>query len=214
MSNTELEANVRDQLKGDASLDTSRIKITADGSSVVLSGVVDTLHQKLRAADDAQRLTGVQDLRNELIVNKSHDRVSDDELKAIAQAGLDANGLVPKDALNISVSDGWITLTGNLRHYYERQAAEHVIRHLTGVQGMTDKATVSKDPAADVSKTINSALRNHAAIDADSVKVTDTDGAVTLTGTVKTFAEKEEAERSASAAPGVVSVKNDLAVTG
>jgi len=214
MSNTDLEALVRDQLKGDASLDASRIKIDADGSNVVLSGVVDTLHQKLRAAEDVRRLTGVHDLRNELVVNKSHERVPDADLKATAQAGLDANGLVPKDTLTISVSDGWITLTGNVRHYYQRQAAEHVIRHLSGVQGMTDNVTVSKDPAVDVSKAISGALSRSAAVDADAVKVADTEGAVTLTGTVKNLAEKEEAERAASSAPGVVSVKNDLVVTG
>ncbi len=153
MSNPELEANVRDQLTGDASLDSSRVKVDADGTSVVLSGVVDSLHQKLRAAEDAGRLTGVHAVRNDLIVNKAHDRVSDADLKATAQAGLDANGLVPKDALTVTVDDGWITLAGNVRHYYQRQAAEHVVRHLSGVQGMTDKVTVSKDPAADVAKT-------------------------------------------------------------
>lgn len=214
MSNAELEAIVREQLNGDASIDASRIKINADGTSVVLSGVVDTLHQKMRAAEDARRLTGVHDVHNDLIVSKSHERVSDADLKATAQAGLDANGLVPKDALTVSASDGWITLTGNVRHYHQRQAAEHVIRHLTGVQGVTDKVTVSKDPGVDVSRAISWGLSHSATVDADAVKVTDTDGAVTLTGTVKNVAEKEEAERAASSAPGVVSVKNELAVTG
>jgi osmotically-inducible protein OsmY len=192
MSNPELEANVRDQLTGDASLDSSRVKVDADGTSVVLSGVVDSLHQKLRAAEDAGRLTGVHAVRNDLIVNKAHDRVADADLKATAQAGLDANGLVPKDALTVTVDDGWITLAGNVRHYYQRQAAEHVVRHLSGVQGMTDKVTVSKDPAADVAKTIGSALTHHAAVDAGAVKVTDTDGAVTLTGTVKPWPRKKK----------------------
>jgi len=214
MSNTELEGTVHDQLAGDSHIDASRIKIHADGTSVSLSGVVDTLHQKLRAEEDTRRLTGVHHVSNDLIVNKSHDRVPDADLKATAQAGLDANGLVPKDVIRIGVSDGWITLTGNVRHYHQRQAAEHVVRHLTGVQGVTDDVTVSKDPAADVSKAISGALSRTATVDADSVKVTDEDGAVTLTGTVRNIAEKEEAERAASAAPGVISVKNNLAVTG
>jgi osmotically-inducible protein OsmY len=214
MANADLEGIVRDQLNGDASLDASRVKIHADGNSVVLSGVVDTLHQKLRAAEDARRLTGVHDVHNELIVNKSHAQVSDADLRATAQAGLDANGLVPKNALTISVSDGWITFTGNVRHYYQREAAENVVRHLTGVQGVTDDITVSKDPAVDVSKVISGSLSRSATVDADAVKVNDTNGAVTLTGTVKNVAEKEEAERAASSAPGVVSVKNELAVTG
>ena len=214
MSNTKLEDNVRDQLLGDASLNSSRIKIQANGADVILSGVVDTLHEKLRAAEDAARLTGVQQVRNELVVDKSHATVPDADLRATAQAGLDANGLVPKGQLTISVSDGWITINGNVHHYYQRQAAEHVVRHLTGVQGLTNNVTVAKDAAQDVSKAISAALTRDASVDATAVKVTDDNGAVRLNGTVKTFAEKQEAERAASSAPGVVSVKNELVIAG
>jgi osmotically-inducible protein OsmY len=193
-------------------VDSSRVKISASDGNVTLSGVVDSLHEKLRAADDVRRLTGVHELSNDLIVNKSHKEVPDADIKATAQAGLDANGLVPKDAITVDVTDGWITLTGNVRHYYQRQAAEHVIRHLTGVQGITNKVTVSKDPSVDVTRTISDALSRNSTVDAENVKVTDVNGAVTLAGTVKTLAEKEEAERAASTALGVVSVANDLVV--
>ena len=212
MSNTALEANVRDQLSGDARVDASRIKIDADGGVVVLSGVVDSLHEKLRAAEDVMRLTGVRELRNDLVVNTSHVRVSDRDLRATAQAGLDANDLVPKDTLTVRVKDGWVTLSGNVRHYYQRQEAERVIRHLSGVQGFTSNVTVANDPTVDVSKAITAAFERNAVLDAEKVTVTDVGGVVTLSGTVKNLAEKEEAERAASAAPGVVSVTNNLVV--
>ena len=212
MSNTALETNVRDQLSGDTRVDASRIKIDADGGVVVLSGVVDSLHEKLRAAEDVMRLTGVRELRNDLVVNTSHVRVSDRDLRATAQAGLDANDLVPKDVLTVRVKDGWVTLSGNVRHYYQRQEAERVIRHLSGVQGFTSNVTVAKDPTVDVSKAITAAFERNAVVDAEKVTVTDVGGVVTLSGTVKNLAEKEEAERAASAAPGVVSVTNNLVV--
>jgi osmotically-inducible protein OsmY len=212
VSNTALETNVRDQLSGDARVDASRIKIDADGGVVVLSGVVDSLHEKLRAAEDVMRLTGVRELRNDLVVNTSHVRVSDRDLRATAQAGLDANDLVPKDTLTVRVKDGWVTLSGNVRHYYQRQEAERVIRHLSGVQGLTSNVTVAKDPTVDVSKAITAAFERNAVLDAQKVTVTDVGGVVTLSGTVKNLAEKEEAERAASAAPGVVSVTNNLVV--
>jgi osmotically-inducible protein OsmY len=212
VSDTALETNVRDQLSGDARVDASRIKIDADGGVVVLSGVVDSLHEKLRAAEDVMRLTGVRELRNDLVVNTSHVRVSDRDLRATAQAGLDANDLVPKDTLTVRVKDGWVTLSGNVRHYYQRQEAERVIRHLSGVQGFTSNVTVANDPTVDVSKAITAAFERNAVLDAQKVTVTDVGGVVTLSGTVKNLAEKEEAERAASAAPGVVSVTNHLVV--
>jgi osmotically-inducible protein OsmY len=212
VSNPALETNVRDQLSGDARVDASRIKIDADGGVVVLSGVVDSLHEKLRAAEDVMRLTGVRELRNYLVVNTSHVRVSDRDLRATAQAGLDANDLVPKDVLTVRVKDGWVTLSGNVRHYYQRQEAERVIRHLSGVQGFTSNVTVANDPTVDVSKAITAAFERNAVLDAQKVTVTDVRGVVTLSGTVKNLAEKEEAERAASTAPGVVSVTNNLVV--
>ena len=212
MSDTALETNVRDQLSGDARVDASRIKIDADGGVVVLSGVVDSLHEKLRAAEDVMRLTGVRELRNDLVVNTSHMRVPDRDLRATAQAGLDANDLVPKDTLTVRVKDGWVTLSGNVRHYYQRQEAERVIRHLSGVQGFTSNVTVANDPTVDVSKAITAAFERNAVLDAQKVTVTEVGGVVTLSGTVNNLAEKEEAERAASAAPGVVSVTNNLVV--
>jgi osmotically-inducible protein OsmY len=212
VSDTALETNVRDQLSGDARVDASRIKIDADGGVVVLSGVVDSLHEKLRAAEDVMRLTGVRELRNDLVVNTSHMRVPDRDLRATAQAGLDANDLVPKDTLTVRVEDGWVTLSGNVRHHYQRQEAERVIRHLSGVQGFTSNVTVANDPTVDVSKAITAAFERNAVLDAEQVTVTDVGGVVTLSGTVKNLAEKEEAERAASAAPGVVSVTNNLVV--
>jgi osmotically-inducible protein OsmY len=212
VSDTALETNVRDQLSGDARVDASRIKIDADGGVVVLSGVVDSLHEKLRAAEDVMRLTGVRELRNDLVVNTSHMRLPDRDLRATAQAGLDANDLVPKDTLTVRVKDGWVTLSGNVPHYYQRQEAERVIRHLSGVQGLTSNVTVANDPTVDVSKAITAAFERNAVLDAEKVTVTDVGGVVTLSGTVKNLAEKEEAERAASAAPGVVSVTNNLVV--
>ena len=79
--------------------------------------------------------------------------------------GLDANGLVPKDALTVSVTDGWVTLSGNVRHYYQRQEAERVIKHLSGIKGFTSDVTVSKDPTIDVSKAITSALERNALLE-------------------------------------------------
>ncbi len=107
-------------------------------------------------------------------------------------------------------------MSGNVHYYYyyERRAAEYVVRHLRGLAGFTDDVTVARDPGAAVSEGIADSLVRNAAVDATNVKVSDSGGNVTLSGTVRSYAEKKEAVRSAWHAPGVISVDDQLSITG
>ncbi|HKA04710.1 MAG TPA: BON domain-containing protein [Acidimicrobiales bacterium] len=213
MSNAQVTRDVLDELLWDDAIDASRITVTANDGRVVLGGTVNYFHEKWNAGEDAQRVVGVRDVVNEIAVDTAARQVQDQDLARSAQAGLDANGLVPKGKIKIDVSDGFVSMTGNVHHYYERQAAEHVIRHLSGLAGFTDDVTVSQDPAEAVSEGISDSLVRNAAVDANSIKVADSGGNVTLSGTVRSYPEKQEAERSAWMAPGVVSVDNQLVIT-
>jgi osmotically-inducible protein OsmY len=209
-----LAKDVLDLLTSDESINSSRINVVAkDDNTVVLSGVVSSFYEKTEAAEDAWRTTGVRSVNNEIVVDTDAERVLDEDLAARAIAGLDANRLVPKGAVVVTVDDGYITLAGNVDHYFQRQAAEHVIRHLDGLRGMVDRLTVSGNAAMDVATNISESMQRNAALDASKITVYDQAGVVTLTGNVRSYAERLEAERAASRSSGVTSVVNDLTVS-
>jgi osmotically-inducible protein OsmY len=212
MSNAQVTRDVLDELLWDDSIDASHITVTTDDGRVVLGGTVNYFHEKWNAGDDAWRIAGVREVVNEIGVDATARKVKDDDLALSAQAALDANSLVPKGKIRIDVSDGFVAMSGNVHHYYERQAAEYVVRHLPGLAGFTDDVTVSRDPGESVSEGISDSLVRNAAVDAANVKVSDSGGNVTLSGTVRSYAEKQEAVRSAWMAPGVISVDDQLVI--
>jgi len=212
MPNAQITRDVLDELLWDDRIDATRVTVTTDDGTVVLGGTVNFYHEKWNAGEDANRVFGVRSVVNEIEVDTAAREVRDDELEAAARAGLDANGLVPKGAIDIAVEDGRVAMSGNVHHYYEREAAEHVIRHLRGLADFTYDVTVSQDPAAEVAEGISDSLTRNAAVDADMIKVTDDGGRVTLSGTVRSYAEKQEARRAALMAPGVVDGDDQLMV--
>jgi osmotically-inducible protein OsmY len=212
MGSTNLAKDVLDELLADKSLDASRINVTVDGNNVALSGSVRTFHEKDDAGTDTWRVRGVHDVKNELVVDTDAERVLDNDLASAGRAGLDANGLVPKGSVTLAASDGWVTMTGTVAHGFQRAAAEHVVRHLRGLQGFTDNVTVEKQPPKDLAERVSAALGRNGGLGADHIRVSGADGVVTLAGTVRTGADRQEAERAAWRTDGVVDVKNKLVV--
>jgi osmotically-inducible protein OsmY len=134
----------------------------------------------------------------------------------IAQAAVTAlkwNAVIPQNRVTIAVSNGWLNLSGTLDWQYQKEAAARAVRDLTGVRGITNSISVKPHvQAGDVKSKIEAAFKRSAEIDARRVSVTTTDGTVVLNGNVRSWAERQEAERAAWAAPGVSQVDDRITV--
>ena len=121
--------------------------------------------------------------------------------------------MVPPGRVKVIVRKAWIALEGEVDWGYQRTAAEDAVRRLTGVQGIRNEVTVQPRPTSGAIKNmIEDAFRRSAEVDARCITVEVDGSAVTLRGTVRSWAEKQEAERVAWASAGVSSVQNDLLV--
>ena len=138
---------------------------------------------------------------------------SDSEIAQTVLAALQWNTMLPASKISVSVSDGWITLKGQVAWEYQRAAAARAVRDLAGVRGVTDSITLEPHVSvADVRSKIEAALTRSAAVDARRINVLIADGKVTLSGNVHSVYERNEARRAAWAAPGVTSVDDRIMV--
>jgi osmotically-inducible protein OsmY len=88
------------------------------------------------------------------------------------------------------------------------------VRYLDGVRGVSNLITVTpRVEPKEVKKQIERTFQRQAVLDAKNVSVQVDDGEVILRGRVRSWAERQEAERAAWAAPGTSSVKNYITVS-
>jgi osmotically-inducible protein OsmY len=202
-----LEFDVNEELEWDPQVDAMRIVVKADDGRVTLTGSVPTLYQVDRATDDARFVGGVKAVDNQLLVGRIGEAVNDAELAVAAASALDADNLVPSEAIAVGVLDGYATLSGKVRHQFQRQAAAHAVRRVDGVLGITNEVTLTTEPLpGDVAERINKAFKRSAIIDDTKITVSNDGPTVYLDGTAASWTSRQEAEDTAWAAPGVTKV--------
>lgn len=214
-SDRELAQEVLSELRWDSRLACTDISVTVNEAVATLTGSVSSYARKIAAQEAAHRVAGVLDVANDIRV-EPFDLFArtDTEIASAVRNALEWDALVPNELITSTVSDGWVTLEGDVEYWREREDAERAIMRLAGVVGVINKITIRKRPVdpRELREQIEYALERRADREAERLRLDIHDGAVDLWGRVHSWQEKRAVIGSVAHAPGVTRVVDHLRI--
>jgi osmotically-inducible protein OsmY len=211
---TDLASDVSDELYWDPKVNSAAIAIAADDGKITVRGTVGNLREKREAQKAVQRVYGVISVDNQLQVKlMNDDKRADADLRGDVLQALMLDSLVPS-TVDAMVDDGFVTLTGKANWQYQRDEAEYVASNIVGAVDVFNEIELEypTPDAGDVKESIKKAFKRNASLDAKDLDVSTNNGTVTISGTVSSWVEHDEAIDAAWAAPGVTSVRDQMTV--
>jgi osmotically-inducible protein OsmY len=214
-SDSELERDVRDELKWNPNLHAEDIAVSVKDGVVTLTGFTKSYTDRLEAEATAKRVAGVHAVANDIEVRlPAIDQRPDPDIARDAVAALKSELPISHDRVKVIVKDGWITLEGEVEWQYQKTSADIAVRKVKGVKGVTNVMTVKpKVEPSDIKRKIQEAFKRNAEVDAERITVEANGSEVVLKGTVRSWIEREEAERVAWSAPGITNVEDRIVVS-
>ena len=214
-SDHEIELDVKDELQWDPNLDATDIAVSVKKGVVTLAGFVRNYADKYEAESAAKRVAGVLGVANDIEVRiPSVDERPDPEIARDAVAAIKSQLPISSEHIKVIVKDGWVTLEGRVEWQYQRNTAETAVRRIKGVRSVSNLIQLKpRAQPSEIKRKIQDAFKRSAEVDANRITVEANGGEVVLKGTVRSWVEREEAERVAWAAPGVTKVEDRIVVS-
>jgi osmotically-inducible protein OsmY len=211
-TDVQIKDDVLSEIKYDPSIRSTEISVLVQHGIVTLKGFVSSYGERWEAVRVTQRVANVAAITNEIVVNlpESSHRI-DEDIARMAANQIEWFLSTPTGAVEVTVKEGWLTLGGEVEWEYQRKAAQNFVQHLLGVKGVSNLIIVKPSlTVAGIETDIKSAFQRSALLDAKQIHIEISDNKVILQGKVRNYGEREEAERVAWAAPGVLLVDNQI----
>ena len=214
-SDEQLQNDVLEQLRWEPGVNSADIGVTVKSGVVTLSGKVNSLAKKSAIEKAVKRMPGVKAIALDVEIEiPGCSTRTDSDIALAAENALKWDVLVPHNQITVTVFNGFITLEGEVDRHFQKEAAEHAVSRLEGVRAVDNLIVVKpKVEPVEVREKIEAAFKRDATLDAEKIQVSADGSTVTLSGTVRSWTEADEAETAAWAAPGVSTVVSKLTVS-
>ena len=211
----QIQIDALEELKWDTRVRPNEIGVAVKDGIVTLTGWVDSYLKKMAAEEAAHRVPGVKAVANDIEVRlPGFAERTDTDLAAAVLNALRWDAAIPTGKVDVTVSQGWVTLKGEVDYAFQKRDAERAVRRLSGVKGVSNLIVVKPQVfPSDLKQQIERALVRNAETDARNITIEVEGSKVILRGTVRSYAEKQAAEETAWSASGVTEVENRIVIS-
>ncbi|RPH61757.1 MAG: BON domain-containing protein [Acidobacteria bacterium] len=213
-TDSDIKRDVEAELRWSPEIDETDIAVKVNGGVVALSGFARSYYDKYQAEATVKRVAGVAGVANDVEVRLPQGgETSDPETAREAVTAIKLALPVSHESIKVLVHKGRVTLEGTVEWQYLKEAAETAVRRLRGLTGVSNLITIRpRVSTTDIQHKIEDAFRRNAEVDAKHISIEARGSEVTLRGNVRSWGEREQAQRTAWSAPGVTQVKNQITV--